>query len=199
MSCHFLDKTQSGGGERQGFGGVVAQLLLVSLLAAGCGRQKATPGIVAFAGSGVQLAPGVSWKITRKFESENLERNICLPVLEGQGRLKGAAIHVFSSPEGSPTDLNVMADLLIGGCKNQSDVVQNSLAREDFVTDGGLQGIHFSFQSLIEGGPRKGRTVTHCYLVKNVDGRCVRLRYTTLQSRDAEDVHEMIKATLASQ
>lgn len=75
----------------------------------------------------------------------------------------------------------------------------SKLHQEDFVSESGLHGAHFSCHLLVEAMGRKGETVNHCYAVTNASARCVRINYTAVPRRDAEGVHQMIRKTLALQ
>ena len=152
-------------------------------------------GAVVFKSARILLSPGTGWKPVES-GGYTLVRNICLPVLEGEGQFKGGTIEVLSSPD-FPKDPEAMATNLVKGLRSDPSVLKDTLRVDDFITQSGLRGIHIACRIVVSDENRHGDAIAHCYLVRNAQGRCVRLNYTTVPGHDLEAVHQMVLTTLA--
>src|SRR4051812_41526016 len=75
-----------------------ALILLMLISPAGCKPRPTLPaGAVVFQGAGIALVPGEHWKELQSGPFTD-QRDICLPVLQGEGELNGVVIQVRSSP-----------------------------------------------------------------------------------------------------
>jgi len=75
----------------------------------------------------------------------------------------------------------------------------DSFKQEDFTSDSGIRGIHFSYECSDPQHPERKVTSKlrmHKYLFHNKVGRCVVISYLTPADRDSDTVHQMIRKTL---
>jgi len=158
-------------------------------------RPPVPAGAVVFKAARILLSPGAGWKPVES-GGYTLVRDICLPVLEGQGLFKGGTIEVLSSPD-FPTSPEIMATNLVNGLRSDPSVLKDTLRVDDFTTQSGLRGIHVACRIVVRDETRHAEAIAHCYLVRNARGRCVRLNYTTVPGHDLEAVHQMVLTTLA--
>jgi hypothetical protein len=151
------------------------------------GKQAASSGVVSFPDTGVALAPGADWEPT---EAPSVRR----VALKGQGPFDGSVIKVYVPTDG--TDVQSGVALLRSNAEGRPEVSQDSFKQEDFVSESGVRGIHFSYESS-DPEHRVARKVrAHDYLFQNKNGRCVVIFYVTYADRDPDTVHQMILKTL---
>jgi hypothetical protein len=151
------------------------------------GKQTSSSGVVSFTDSGVALVPGADWQQT---EAPSVRQ----VVLKGQGPFDDSIIKVYAPTDGADVQSGVA--LLRSKAAARPEVSQDSFKQEDFVSDSGVRGIHFSYESS-NSEHRTARTVrAHNYLLQNKNGRCVVIFYITYADRDPDTVHQMILKTL---
>ncbi len=151
------------------------------------GKGASSSGVVSFPDSGVALVPGADWRPT---EAPSVPQ----VVLKGQGPFDGSVIKVYAPTDG--TDVQSGVALLRSKATARSEVSQDSIKQENFVSDSGVRGIHFSYESS-DPKQRMARKVrAHDYLFQNKEGRCVVIFYVTYADRDPDAVHQMILKTL---
>ena len=171
-----------------------AALVLFAVSLDGCNRGSDAPlppGAIVFAGSGIALVPGDGWKIARTGDF-TAGSDICLPVLEGDDQ-KGV-IQVYTSS--TKSDPHARATLLRADIEAQPKFVPGTYQQEDFTTAGGLTGVHSYYDLTVEVQGKLYKSRNHLYLVANKQGRCIGVSYTTVPSKDLQEVHQMIQKTL---
>jgi len=169
--------------------------LLLSFTASACRKHEPLPpGAVVFENAGVALVPGDDWQ-QLKTGPLTEHHDICLPVLEGQGKLRGTVIQVYTSP-GGRTDPEQRAASVHHGVERLTQYVADSFQQEDFTTESGLRGIHLSYELKIEVQETRKKLRNHLYLIQNAQARTIGISFTALPSRDFEPIHQMIRKTL---
>jgi hypothetical protein len=155
------------------------------------GERASSSGVVSFTDSGIALVPGADWQQT---EPPIDRQVVCPPVLKGQGPFDSAVIRVYVPADG--TDVQSGVALLRSKAESRPEVSQDSLKQEDFTSDSGVRGIHFSYESS-DPKHRVARKVrSHSYLFQNKQGLCVVIFYITFADKDSDSVHHMILKTL---
>ncbi len=191
----------------------------IAVVSAGCKPQNAkstsASQVVVFPGVGVSLVPGSGWEL-RTGATDSGRLRWCLPILGGkarsflrEGRYDGANVLVCLFSADCPDPQSAVADLLSSLREptpiSTARVIEDSLRREAFAWDSGLQGTHVSFNLHTTFRSTKLSTPTitceletrhHCYIVKNTEGRWVGVCYFTTAEKESEDVHQMIRKTL---
>ena len=171
----------------------ISTLAAVVLFSSGC-KRALPPGAVSFAGSGVALIPGEDW---RQIDTSSGRQTACPPVLKGQGQFGGAIIQVYS------TAVRADAQSGVAGLRSKiaamPEVSQDSFKQEDFASDSGVRGIHFSYEYSVAEHGVTSKLRAHNYLFQNKKGHCVGINYVTLADRDSDAVHQMIRKTLILQ
>src|SRR4051794_26655300 len=106
-----------------------ALISLMLITPAGCKPRPTLPaGAVVFQGAGIALVPGKHWKELQSGPFTE-QRDICLPVLQGEGELNGVVIQVLSSladrssPETRAASLRKQTDL-------RPEVIKESFKQE---------------------------------------------------------------------
>jgi len=151
------------------------------------GNRASSSGVVSFPDTGVALVPGADWQPT---EAPTVRR----VMLKGQGPFAGCIIKVYKPTDGADVQSGVA--LLRSNAVARPEVSPDSFKQEDFVSDSGVRGIHFSYESS-DPEHRVARKVrAHNYLFPNKDGRCVVIFYATFADKDSATVHQMILKTL---
>ena len=145
------------------------------------------PGAVSFDGSGIALIPGADWQQTDAPSSRQL---VCPPILKGQ-EPDGGLIKVYATANGA--DVQSGVTYLRSQAEATPGVFQDSFKQEDFASDSGIRGIHFSYEYSPTG---ENKIRAHDYLFQNKQGRCVVIFYLTLADKDPDTVHQMIRKTL---
>ena len=172
-------------------------LLLAALFATGCEREKSLPaGAVQFEGAGLALVPGDGWQQLRTGPYAALP-DVCLPVLEGQGKVNGV-IYVMSRKQFDGVTPTTVAAAFREEITARPKTVAGSFHDEPFIARSGLSGIHVSYEIAIQEDPTTMHIRTHFYIVWNKKGRCAYLNYIALPEEDSQAVHEMIGKTLVS-
>jgi hypothetical protein len=155
------------------------------------GKRASSSGVVSFADSDIALVPGADWLQT---EPPIDRQVVCPPVLKGQGPFDGAVIRVYVPADVADAQSGVV--LLRAKAASRPEVSQDSLKQEDFVSDSGVRGIHFSYESS-DPKHRVARKVrSHSYLFQNKQGLCVVIFYITFADKDSDSVQHMILKTL---
>lgn len=151
------------------------------------GKQSSSSGVVSFADSGVALVPGADWQET---ESPSVRQ----VVLKGQGPFEGNVIKVYAPADVADAQSGVA--LLRAKAAARPEVSQDSFKQEDFASDSGVRGIHFSYESSDPEHRMASKVRAHNYLFQNKNGRCVVIFYITFADKDPDTVHQMILKTL---
>lgn len=156
------------------------------------GAERALPpGAVSFDGSGVLLVPGADWQPT---DARSSLQMLCRPVLKG---VDGSIIKVYAPRDG--TDAQSGVAVLRSQAAAMPGVWPDSFKQEDFSSDSGIRGIHFSYECSDPQHPERKVTSKlriHKYLFHNRVGRCVVISYLTPADRDSDTVDQMIRKTL---
>jgi len=155
------------------------------------GKRVSPSDVVSFADSGVALVPGADWQQT---EPPIVRQVVCPPVLKGQGPFDGAIIKVYVPADVADAQSGVV--LLRSKAASRPEVSQDSLKQEDFTSDSGIRGIHFSYESSDPEHRMTSKVRAHNYLFQNKQGNCVVVFYITFADRDSDTVHQMILKTL---
>jgi uncharacterized protein YegJ (DUF2314 family) len=159
---------------------------------------KPCAGVVDFEVAGVAIDPGEHWK---EFRSELYAcmKDICLPVLKGEGEFKGITIEVMADP----TDWCSAEDRAAGLRKvyeADSKIVPGSLKEDKFTTDAGLAGVHFAFDEQRERNGKKVKDRNSIYIVQNARGVSVFLAVSASgvghEPTDLESTDRIIRKTL---
>lgn len=159
---------------------------------------KPATGEAVFAVADVALFPGEHWLEMRN-EFYACVRNICLPVFKGVGEFKGVTIEVMADP----TDFSSAEDRAAGLRKvyaADSAIVSGSLKEDNFTTDAGLTGVHFTFVERRVSNGKEVKSRNSIYLVQNTRGLCVSLIVhatgVSHESADLTAIDQMIRKTL---
>lgn len=159
---------------------------------------RPTAGVVVFEIADVALVPGELWKEFRS-EPYAVAKNICLPVLKGEGEFKGVHISVMADP----TDRCSTEERAAGLRKvyeADSEIVPGSLKEDRFTTDAGLAGVHFAFDKQRETNGKKVKNRSSLYFFQNARGVCVCLAVDASgvgrEPADVGPVDQMILKTL---
>lgn len=160
------------------------------ILSSGCKRTLPT-GTVSFAGPGIELVPGADWQ---QVDARNGQGQAGPPVLKGLGRFGGGTIQIHWTAVRSDAQTEVIA--LRSKVTAKPEVLQDSFEQEDFVSQSGVRGIHFSYGIAItsQGGVAKFRA--DVYFFQNKKGHCVGISCLAPADRDFNGVHQMILNTL---
>lgn len=159
---------------------------------------KPCAGVVDFEVARVAIDPGEHWK---EFRSELYAcmKNICLPVLKGEGEFKGITIEVLADP----TDRCSAEDRAAGLRKvyeADSQIVPGSLKEDKFTTDAGLAGVHFAFDQQRERNGKRIKDCSSIYIVQNARGVSVFLAVSASGAGDEptnlDSTDRMIRKTL---
>jgi uncharacterized protein YegJ (DUF2314 family) len=159
---------------------------------------KPCAGVVDFEVAGVAIHPGEHWK---EFRSELYAcvKDICLPVLKGEGEFKGITIEVLADP----TDRCSAEDRAAGLLKvyeADSKIVPGSLKEDKFTTDAGLAGVHFAFDEQRERNGKQVKDRNSIYIVQNARAVSVFLAVSASgvghEPADVGPVDQMIRKTL---
>jgi hypothetical protein len=154
-------------------------------------KRTSSSGVVSFPDSGVALVPGADWQPT---EAPNIRQVVSSPVLKGQGPFDGSIIKVYAPAD--VVDVQSGVALLRSKSAARPEVSQDSFKQENFVSDSGVRGIHFSYESSDPEHRMARKVRAHDYLFQNKEGRCVVIFYVTYADRDPDTVHQMILKTL---
>jgi hypothetical protein len=155
------------------------------------GKRVSSSGVVSFTDSGVALVPGADWQQT---EAPSVRQVVCSPVLKGQGPFDGSIIKVYATADVADAQSGVA--LLRSKAAARPEVSQDSFKQEDFASDSGIRGIHFSYESSDPEHRVASKLRAHNYLFQNKQRCCVVIFYITFADRDPDSVHQMILKTL---
>jgi hypothetical protein len=174
----------------------ISAIMALGFVFCGC-KRALPPGAVLFSGADVTLTPGDDWKPKKPDDSKASQQGTCSPVLKGQGQSKGSMIQVYcTDKQAEPESAVAVLRVKLAAAP---DTLQDTIKQEDFTTDSGLRGIHFSFEFTVPVEGQMMRLRSHSYLFENKKGRCVGINYVSYADRDLEAVHQMILKTLVLQ
>jgi hypothetical protein len=136
-------------------------------------EEKPPAGAVVYEVADVALVAGEHWKELRSGPM-TWGKNICLPVLKGEGEFKGVGIQVLADP----TD-RCSPDARAAGLRKDyavnPEIVPGSLQEDKFTTDAGLSGVHLAFDEQRETNGKKAKSHNSIFLVQNARGVTVGL------------------------
>jgi uncharacterized protein YegJ (DUF2314 family) len=159
---------------------------------------RSPSGAVVYEVADVALVPGEHWRELRSGPF-TWGKNICLPVLKGEGEFNGVAIQVVADP----TD-RCSPDKRAAGLREDyrvnPEIVPGSLQEEEFTTDTGLAGIHFAFDEQRETNGKKAKSHNSIYIIQNARGVTVGLFVIASgvghEPSDVGPTDQMIRKTL---
>jgi hypothetical protein len=126
------------------------------------GKRASLSEIVSFPDSGVALVPGADWQQT---EAPSVRQ----VVLKGQGPFDGSIIKVYAPTD--EVDVQSGVTFLRSKAAARPEVSQDSFKQEDFVSESGVRGIHFSYESSNPEHRAARKVRAHNYIFQNKNGR----------------------------